>query len=110
MSDTTTTCRCGRPTRDAAYVCDDCLGRLNQSLGDVTWLSAELDTTISRSKGVDYTSRGGARDSETPMPYHPSAAEAGRDLKAILVSWVRFCQEEQVRNSAPCTCDERAGG
>jgi hypothetical protein len=35
MSATTSECRCGRPTRDDAYVCEDCGSSLARALGDV---------------------------------------------------------------------------
>ena len=93
-------CRCGRPTRDDAYVCDDCIDSLARALGEVPWLDEELDITISGQKGATYnghTSRG----AETPSPVHWGASEAKGHLKALLVSWALFCAQEGVRNSDP---------
>jgi hypothetical protein len=101
------TCRCGRPTRDAAYVCDDCSHALAAALGEVPWLETELEVTITRAKGVDYRTKGGTASSERPSPVVWSAADARAHLRAVLVSWVRFCHEESVRNQARCTCPER---
>jgi len=89
------TCRCGRPTRDDAYVCDTCYAALNRALGDVAWLDEELDTTITRQKAAVIS--GTARSAETSLPWHERAAIARRDLHSLLVLWVRFAREEQVR-------------
>lgn len=94
----TNECRCGKPTRDAAYVCDSCLDSLGRALGDVAWLAEEMPTTIGRQKGVSYegsTSRG----AETPSPVHWGASEAWDHLKALLVSWALFCDAEGVRST-----------
>ena len=100
MTDTATTCRCGQPTRDAAYTCDTCSQQLAIALGDIPWLTEELDTTITRQKGATYngsTSRG----AEAPSPVHWGASEARSHLKALLVSWVLFSHETGVRNASP---------
>lgn len=102
-------CRCGRPTRDAAYVCDDCADLLARSLGEVPWLDEQLEVTVTRTSGIDYRTLGGAKATETPSPVHWAASEARGHLKSLLVSWVRFAHEENVRNSAPCTCDNKSG-
>lgn len=92
-------CRCGRETRDEAYVCDQCADNLARDLGDVPWLAEELETTIGRQTGQQYT--GGSRSAETPSPVDWGASEARTHLKAILVLWTRFCDEEHVRSSDP---------
>jgi hypothetical protein len=88
-------CRCGRPTRDAAYVCDQCVERLARALGDCGWTDVELETTITRQRGIPTT--GGAPSAERGLPWHERGAEARRNLHGLLVSWVRFCGEERVR-------------
>lgn len=95
----TTFCDCGKPTRDGAYFCEDCADQLAKALGDVTWLTEELETTISRQKGGTYneTSKG----AETPSPVNWTASEARTHLRGVLVSWVLFCRDEHVRNSSP---------
>lgn len=98
---TTNECRCGKPTRDAAYVCDSCGHDLAVALGDVTWLDEQLEITITRTSGVDYRTLGGTPSSETPSPVHWAASEARGHLKAILVSWVLFCEAERVRDCSP---------
>lgn len=90
-----TTCRCGRPTRDDAWLCDGCVDSLERALSDCAWLDEELDTTISRQRSAGQT--GGARSAEKPLPFHEKAAEAKRTLHGLLASWVRFADEEGVR-------------
>jgi hypothetical protein len=92
-------CRCGRTTRDDAYVCDDCADKLGRALGDIAWLDEELETTIGRQAGQQYT--GGSRSAEVPLPVNWGASEARTHLHAMLVLWVRFCDEEGVRSSDP---------
>lgn len=88
-------CRCGRETRDDAYVCETCENALEVALGDCAWLDDELDTTITRQKAASTT--GGSPSAETGLPWHDKAAEAQRTLHGLLVTWVRFCDEEGVR-------------
>lgn len=99
----TATCRCGKPTRDAAYFCDDCGDLLTRALGDIPWLTEQIDISKTGEKGVDYRAQV-TRSTEQPLPYRPGISDAAGHLRAVLVSWVRFCLEEQVRNQAPCTC------
>ena len=94
-------CSCGKPTRDAAYVCDSCGQELATALGDVAWLDEQLEITITRTSGVDYRTLGGTASSETPSPVHWAASDARGHLKALLVSWALFCEAEHVRNSSP---------
>lgn len=94
-------CQCGKPTRDDAYVCDACLDDLAKALGNVPALAGELDVSLTRVKGIDYTEMGGSRGAETPLPLDQRAYEAISQLRAVLVSWTRFCSEEGVRNQSP---------
>lgn len=100
----TTECRCGRPTRDAAYGCDDCGDSLARALGEVPWLTEELEVTISRQKGVDYRGVGGSGSTERALPVVWGASEARAHLKALLVSWALYAHQEKIRSSATCTC------
>jgi hypothetical protein len=101
---TNTECRCGKPAHDA-FVCDGCSDELAKALGDVPWLSEELEVTVSHQKGIDYRmvggGSGGKKPSERPSPVTWSAADARAHLKALLVSWTLFCADENVRNSSP---------
>ncbi len=98
-------CRCGRPTRDAAFGCDSCGDQLARALGDCTWLDEQMEVTITRQQGIDYRrlggSKGGKKDAERPLPGNWTASEARTHLKALLVLWARLCFEEGVRSSDP---------
>lgn len=101
---TASTCRCTRPTRDAAYACETCGDLLARALGDVAWLDEQLEVTITRQQGIDYRrkgSGGATKDSERPLPGNWTASEARAHLKALLVSWTLFCHEDQIRSSDP---------
>lgn len=93
-------CRCGKPTRDSAYFCDDCGHQLSVALGDVPWLDEELDVSTARIKGANYAGAS-SKGAETPSPVNWGASEAKSHLRAVLVSWARFCDEERVRNASP---------
>lgn len=92
-------CQCGRPTRDAAYLCDTCLGAISRSLGDVPWLVEQLEVTITKQRASGASE--GGRDASTPVPFHIAAAKVQNSLRVALVKWVRFCVEESVRHSSP---------
>lgn len=89
---------CERPTRDDAFVCDDCLDSFARRLGDVPWIVEELDTTISKQRGA---SQGGTPSSETALPYNAEASQRAGLLRHELAVLVRFCDEEGVRSSDP---------
>lgn len=113
------TCSCGKPTRDEAYVCDDCLGELAKDLGNVPWLVEQLDITLTKARGIDYaadtthtTTRptenktidddgDPAADRATILLYHQGASEALSKLRRTLATWVRFCDEESIRHQSP---------
>jgi predicted amidophosphoribosyltransferase len=97
MSDYANECRCGRPTRDAAYFCEDCGDQLARALGDIPWLVEELETTITGQRGAATTGHA-SPSAERPSPVNWGASEAQTHLRGILVAWVRFCDEEHVRN------------
>lgn len=88
------TCNCGRPTRDTATICDNCRRSLARALGDVPWIDAELETTITRQRGAATT--GGSPSAETSLPWHERGAEARRTLHGLLVTWVRMCGEDRI--------------
>lgn len=97
-------CRCGRPTRDEAYVCEDCGDSLARALGDVPWLTEQLDISVTGQKGVDYRrvggSKGGKKATERPSPVSWGPSEARGHLRSLLVSWVLFCSSEGVRHQS----------
>jgi hypothetical protein len=90
------TCNCGRPTRDDAYVCETCLSGLFRALGEVPWLTRELDTTIAKQRAAG--SSDGARSTETPMPFHIAASDARSALRQAMFTWIKFCTEEKIRH------------
>lgn len=94
-------CRCGKPTRDQAFVCDHCLDQLNQALAETPWLNRELNTTLTGQTGVDYRRGGGSRTAEHRLPIHLAASQAQSHLRATLVAWTRFCHDENVRHQSP---------
>lgn len=88
-------CRCGKPTRDDMWLCDDCEAGFTSTLEALPDLDDELTVTITRQRAAATT--GGPRSASTPLPWHERAAEARRTLHGLLVMWVRFCDEESVR-------------
>lgn len=88
-------CRCGQPTRDGAWLCDDCEQRFTTTLADLGALIDEIDVTMTRQRAAATT--GGPRSSHTSLPWHERAGDARRALHGLLVTWVRFCSEEDVR-------------
>lgn len=94
-------CRCGKPTRDAAYVCDQCADDLSQTLGEIPWLEEQLEVTITGASGIDYRTLGGTASSQAPSPVHWGAVEARATLRHTLVTWTQMCDESGVRNSSP---------
>jgi hypothetical protein len=94
-----TECGCGRPTRDGAYVCDDCGDRLARALGDLAWLEEQLAITIGKQRGAP--TEGGPAGAEKALPFNVAAGEVRDNLRNTLVGWIRVCAEERVRSSDP---------
>lgn len=92
-------CRCGKPTRDEAYGCEDCADLLGRALGDVPWLEEQIDITISRQRGATYDGNTAA-GAEKPLPINLPASEARENLRALMVSWIKLCAEEGVRSTS----------
>src|SRR3954466_15496809 len=97
----TDVCRCGRPTRDQAFVCDTCSDGFTQALAEIPWLVGELETTLTGRKGIDYRTVGGTPSSETRLPLHLAASGIRPDLHAVLTSWVKFCHDKQIPHQSP---------
>lgn len=111
------TCKCGKPTRDEAYFCDDCGQSLSIALGDVAWLDEELQTTITRTKGVDYRRVGGVSHAPVPERWkgerpdlgvhvqpimgNSRASDLRTNLHGFLIAWVAYCETNNVRHSSP---------
>ncbi len=113
------TCNCGKPTRNDAYTCDDCLSKLARALGEVPWLLDQLEVSMTKIRGVDYTAMGESKsdqnyakrdvdddgdkkaDAATRLPYNDRASDAARNLRHVLTTWARFCEEDGVRHQSP---------
>lgn len=93
-----TTCDCGKQTRDDAYACDDCADRAARKLGEVVWLDAELETTITKQRAA---ASGGTPSAEKALIFHVAASAKRDALRHALVMAVRFCAEEGVRHQCP---------
>jgi len=91
-------CRCGRPTRDRRYACDDCADLLSQALGDVPWTLDQLDITITREKGTATVS--GPAGGNDSLPFHERASTAKSELGRLLSEWVRLCTWNKIRHSS----------
>lgn len=87
-------CVCGKPTRDNAVICDDCTNMLERAIGDVAWIAEELDVSMTRQRSAPIVS--GAPSASHGLPWHEKAAEAIRELRSLLVLWVRMCDEEGI--------------
>jgi hypothetical protein len=83
-------CACGRPTDVVA--CNRCADRLAELLADIPALVVELDTTIAR---LGRSGPGGRRGRETPLPYHPNAAEALTHLRSVLSGYAAVIAKER---------------
>lgn len=87
------TCRCGKLTRDDAWLCEECVGTLVRLLSEMTWLCDELQVTRLRLRSPRLgATRGGANG----LPWSEEAALTVNALHAMLVGWVRICEEESV--------------
>jgi hypothetical protein len=84
----TNTCPCGRPTKDAAYVCEDASTILVNDLNECPGLDEELEVTITRQRGAAIEG-GSANSGETALPWHDKASEIQRELHNALSTWVR---------------------
>lgn len=99
------TCTCGKPTRDNAYVCDTCTNEFQQALAETPWLTAQLDLSMTRAKGVDYRAKGGTKggSKETALPVDYGAYAAASKLRAALLTWVKHCHDTAVPHQSPKT-------
>lgn len=99
------TCTCGRPTRDAAYTCDQCTAEFQQALAETPWLVEQLEITLTRQKGVDYRAKnattGGSK--ETPLPVDYGAFSAASALRTALLTWVKHCHDTGIAHQSPKT-------
>lgn len=97
------TCNCGRAISDR-YFCEGCGDDLARALGDIPALVEELDITITKVKGLDYRKVGGGSGGKKtgyPSPPEWTTSMARDNLRAVMVAWVLFCHQEQIRNQSP---------
>lgn len=90
------------PTPTEMFLCGIHWGRLERALGDVAWLSQELDVTLSRQSRAGTGTAGAGGGREQSLPLHLGALQAGEHLRVILASWVRDLWE----TNAPRVGDE----
>lgn len=88
---TSPSCRGPHPAPDA-FVCPSCLAEVRAVLLDVPDTMDELLVNMTR-QDVAPPQPGGGGSDDPPLLYRPEATEAGRDLHATLVSWVRHLLE-----------------
>lgn len=108
------TCTCGNPTRDDAYSCDSCGDQLARVLGDMPWIEEQIEITVTKQRGSTFHDGASsatcsckdedsddAKCQHTLVPFHVAASEKRDALRNALVTAVRFCREEGIRNSSP---------
>jgi hypothetical protein len=83
--------RCARPVGDA-HVCSTCIRGVEKCLGNVTWLSEQLDLTIGRV--TRFGSQTASRAAETPVAFNVKAGEARDVLRNVMVGWSKLYAEE----------------
>lgn len=98
-----TTCACGRPSGDDAYVCTHCADQTRIALRQIIdGLDADLTTTLAK-QGSRPTSHGGGhgKKSEAPLPLDLRAAEARTVLTGTLRVWVQRAHSDMPRATPP---------
>ena len=82
---------CGRPS-DGWFVCGQCGKEFEQLLAETVWLLDDLDTAITRQ--ARFTSGGGPRSNERPLPVNLMAADASARLVNSLTTTARIIAED----------------
>ena len=98
-----TTCACGQPSGDDAYVCTHCANTARTALRQIVdGLDTDLTTTMAK-QGTRPTSHGGGhgKKSEAPLPLDLRAAEARTILTGTLRAWVTRIREDMPRSTRP---------
>lgn len=99
MSAAAQTCGCGRPTRDEAYVCDECADELVQALAEIPWAVRQLEITRLRLRAAPIETSGSSAVS--PLPWSERASCARRRLARVLAEAVAWCEQNRIRHSSP---------
>jgi hypothetical protein len=109
-----TECSCGKPTRDGAYICEDCLDGITADLRDLLpsgdtepGLWVELGSSVAGERGIDYRALGGASGGSdaTGLVLDEVAVARGRRVLDVLRGMARLCVAHDVRHSAPLSDD-----
>ena len=98
-----TTCACGRPSGDDAYVCTHCATTARTALRQIVdGLDADLTTTMAK-QGSRPTSHSGGhgKKSEAPLPLDLRAAEARTILAGTLRAWVTRIRQDMPKATRP---------
>ncbi|MFE1170438.1 hypothetical protein [Nocardiopsis sp. NPDC058789] len=92
----TSTCHCGRPTGDDAYVCTGCADQARTALRTIMdGLDADLTVTLAKQGSKPESAGGGhGKKSEAPLPLDLRAVEARSVLRNTLVTWVRLIHDD----------------
>lgn len=79
---------------DSGLLCNDCIRRTKNRLRSIPMLAAELDVVISKQARFAEQQQRVRGTPEPPLPMHPDAAAERDTLKAQMVSWVKWYEEE----------------
>lgn len=94
-----TTCACGRPSGDDAYVCTHCANQTRAALRQIVdGLDADLTVTMAKQDQMVDPNAGSetkpTKASEAPLPLNMRAVEARSILRNTLSTWVRLIHED----------------
>lgn len=90
-------CACGAPTRDNAYGCDHHGGELERLFAEAPWIAEQLDATITRQRSA--FAAGGTNPES--LPWNDKASRVLNQLHAHMVTTVKTCHENRIRNQSP---------
>lgn len=91
-----TTCPCGQPATDGAFLCGSCITSTWNTLANVPALVAELETTITRQARMAERS-GSATDGA--LPWNEAASRARRRLRVTLSTLTEACIADRINST-----------
>lgn len=91
-----TTCPCGQPATDGAFLCGSCITGIWNTLANVPGLVAELETTITRQARMAERA-GSAADGS--LPWNEAASRAHRRLRVTLSTLAEACTVDRIRST-----------
>lgn len=104
-----TTCPCGQPATDGAFLCGSCITSTWNTLANVPALVAELETTITRQARM--AERAGS-NADGALPWNEAASRAHRRLRVTLSTLAEACVGDRIgsteathREPAPARAD-----